>query len=455
MTKFTQASLFITTAAAWLIALAGHASAQGNAGVVVDAAGVLSVKTFADPTGALTRRRLMEAKAALDGDLARPSDMRKLSLTRLEAAVARSIERGEGIPDEMKNLAGLTKIQYVFFYPETKDIVIAGPAEGYFQDLSGRAVGIVSGQSILQLEDLVVALRAFGPDGRRTGQIGCSIDPTPEGLQRMQQFLARIGGRATPRDTQFIVNGLRESLGKQNVRVEGVSPETHFAQVMVEADYRMKLIGIGLERPEARIPSYVSKANPASIARNALLRWYFVPNYECVRVSEDEAAMELVGDGVKLVGADELVKDGGVRVASGAVDRAGLAFVHTFTEQYPHLARTSPVFGQLKNLIDMAITAAFIQDRDWYGRAGWNMRFFGDERAFPVAKHTAPKQVDSAVNAIWKGHTLMTPIGGGVEINARRALESEKMLDDEDGKLAESYEKLDLSKLPAEQWWWD
>ena len=37
---------------------------------------------------------------------------------------------GQPSDDDLKALAGLTSVQYVFYYPETKDIVIAGPAEG-------------------------------------------------------------------------------------------------------------------------------------------------------------------------------------------------------------------------------------------------------------------------------------------------------------------------------------
>lgn len=48
-------------------------------------------------------------------------------------------------------------------------------------------------------------------------------------------------------DAQFIAAGLKENLGLQVVSIDGISPQTHFAQVLVEADYRMKLIGIGLE----------------------------------------------------------------------------------------------------------------------------------------------------------------------------------------------------------------
>ncbi len=65
----------------------------------------------------------------------------------------------------------------------------------------------------------------------------------------------------------------------QIITVGGISPKTHFAQVMVEADYRMKLIGIGLEVPPVHLTSYVARANPTQVAGNALQRWYFVPNY--------------------------------------------------------------------------------------------------------------------------------------------------------------------------------
>ena len=45
----------------------------------------------------------------------------------------------------MRYLAGLTRLEYVFYYPETQDIEIAGPAEGWVVDASGRVVGMESG----------------------------------------------------------------------------------------------------------------------------------------------------------------------------------------------------------------------------------------------------------------------------------------------------------------------
>ena len=149
----------------------------------------------------------------------------------------------------------------------------------------------------------------------------------------MQEFLRRIGSTATPNDTQFIVDGLQTSLGLQTVSVNGVSPKTHFALVLVEADYRMKLIGIGLEKPPVRMISYVDRASPAAVSRNAMQRWFFTPDYECVRTGDEGMAMELVGDGVKLVGENELVSSGGQRHAAGKADRASQAFVDSLHQE--------------------------------------------------------------------------------------------------------------------------
>src|SRR5207249_834635 len=134
------------------------------------------------------------------------------------------------LPEEMLYLAGLTRVRYVFFYPETKDIVLAGPAEAWAADLSGRMRGIESGRPMVELQDLVVALRAFAPDVKKPPLIMCTIDPTKEGQAQVQQFLHSLHSQATPGQTQMIVDGLRTSMGMQDIHVGGVAANTHFAQ---------------------------------------------------------------------------------------------------------------------------------------------------------------------------------------------------------------------------------
>ena len=297
------------------------------AGVIVDADHVLKTMSVEEVGGPVDQAKIAAARASLNPKVAAYSKLRYISLKHLEEAISAN----QGVPTaEMRNLAGLLRLRYVFLYPDSKDIVIAGPAEGWVTDGIGRVVGLKSGRPVVQLQDLVVALRAFPPSRNSTTSIGCSIDPTQEGLAAMQHYLRSIGSTLSgPPNNQVamnIANGLQTSLGMQVVSINGVSPQSHFAQVMVEADYRMKLIGIGLEKPPIRMVSYVDKANPAAVARNAMKRWYFVPDYECIRSGDNGMAMELVGDGVKLVGEEELVSSQGHRQGAGRSDAASQAF---------------------------------------------------------------------------------------------------------------------------------
>ena len=100
----------------------------GAAGVEIDPQGVLRVM---QNNPALTMQKLRAAKQALPQQLARPSKMRMVSLNRLEAQIAKRIQAKEQLNPEMLVLAGLTRVEYVFFYPESGDIVLAGPAEGF------------------------------------------------------------------------------------------------------------------------------------------------------------------------------------------------------------------------------------------------------------------------------------------------------------------------------------
>ncbi|HEX5472738.1 MAG TPA: DUF1598 domain-containing protein [Lacipirellulaceae bacterium] len=442
----------------------GGGNTIGNgatSGVAVDADGVLRRVTASDPTGQLARERVQEALTRLDRNIARRSQLRKVSLTRLERVMKARLADGRGVDDAMKHLAGITRLEYVFCYPKSGDIVIAGPAEAWAKAPSGRVLGIDSGRPVLDLNDLIVALRAFPPGTENQKPfIFCSIDPTREGLARLHQFLQQLGGRIgnpaqNPGEEQFIVNGLRERLGLQVITVGGISPKTHFAQVMVEADYRMKLIGIGLENPPVRLVSYVARANPSQVASNALQRWYFVPNYQCVRVSDDAMAMQLVGEGVKLVGEDEAVSQDGRRHTAARSNRASEAFVRAFTKIYPKLAERAPVYAQLRNCIDLAVAAAFIQRQDYYQLANWKAETFDSESAYPVETLNPPKQVETAVNALWKGNTLMTPLGGGVQMRPTEAVDPTNLLEDKDAKVKAARADIDLSKLAPDQWWWD
>jgi hypothetical protein len=437
----------------------GGGGGGGLAGILIDANGVLRTNVVADAGLSLAHRKA--AVAALPPDLRKSSSLRKVALSRLEAAVREAVAAGRGIPDELEKMAGLTRVQYVFVYPATAagdasqpgEVVIAGPAEPWITDATGRVVGVSTGAPTVLLEDVAAAVRAFPPGQPSDRGIGCSIDPTQEGLASLQASIRRVG-RVNPKaGVEEIVTTMRQALGPQQIRIDGVAPTSHFAQVMVEADYRMKLIGIGLERPPVKMSTWIDLARSGSVASNALQRWYFVPNYQCIRISEDDLGIELVGRGVKLVGADEVVMPDGRRMSATRSERATKYFTDAFTAKYPDIAARSPVFAQLRTLIDLAVAAAYLQEHDGYGRTGWAAEALRDEAVYPISRFQTPTQVEPAINAVWRGSRLLTPIGGGVSLQPRMALDPANLLMDESGAVAKSRgASLDL---PADRWWWD
>jgi len=172
-----------------------------------------------------------------------------------------------------------------------------------------------------------------------------------------------------------------------------------------------------------------------------------------VRISEDDLAIELVGRGVKLVGADEAVLPDGRRMSADRADRASKMFTEAFTKKYPDIAAHNPVYAQLRNLIDLAVAAAYLQEHDAYGRTQWAAEKFRDEQAYSIEQYPVPVEVETAINAVWRQNRLLTPIGGGVTMQPRIALDSPNLLMDEAGTVAKA-RGVKLA-IPADRWWWE
>ncbi len=424
-------------------------------GVAIDAAGVLEFRALDDPTGRLHAERVAAAKASLPADVAAPSELRKVSLVRLEQAIRKELDAGRQPDDAMRRLAGLQRLQYVFYLPESRDIVVAGPAEGWAPDAMGRPIGLTTARPVLELQDLIVALRAYPPGSRNKPFIGCTIDPPQEGLARLREFQQTvpkvIPAARRAQTAAYVAQGMEQSLGLANVRVFTVSPQTHFAQVLIEADYRMKLIGIGREPPPVKMTTFVGALSAPR--ESVLARWWFTPNYDCVRVTLDRLAMELVGQGVQLLAEDKAVGPNGALGAGAPPGKASEAFTTSFTEKYPEIAARSPVYAQMRNCIDLLVAAAFVRQQDFYGRAAWSATTFLDEAALPVQTLHTPKQAPCVAHSFWKGNRLLTPAGGGVSIQADLALEDARLLPDQNGALAARRGEM---ATPADnRWWWD
>ena len=123
--------------------------------------------------------------------------LRKISLGGLDAAMPAALDRpASPCRTNCIVLGGLQQIRYVFVYPEQKDIVLVGPAEGWKVDaprqLRGRhhrPAGDAAGRP---------AGGACGRRGRGPGGITCSIDPTAEGMQQLRAYVSQAAHDRQP-----------------------------------------------------------------------------------------------------------------------------------------------------------------------------------------------------------------------------------------------------------------
>ncbi len=427
-------------------------------GVIVDPRGVLKRLTRAEETGRLNALGRRARRAALNDDMARPVPLRLVSLTRLERAVAERLEQGQPVLETMKQMAGLTSIQYIFVYPEEGEIVVGGPAEGWRYDENGYALGVESGRPVLQLDDFVTVLRVFAPGGN--GEFGCSINPREENMRRTMEYVKQMNARGPiPASyTRRFVRTLQEKLGLQDVVVYGVAPYSRVARVLVEADYRMKLIGIDRLDAGPNIPSYFDlltldlQKNPPPMDP---LRWWLTMNYQSVLHSPDGNVFELVGSSVRCQSTNQLLTAQGKRVETGKAEATNRLFAENFTRHYDELAARDPVFAELHAVFDLALVAALLDREKLAERVGWDLGVFGPQGAYQPAVYDVPQAVMSVVNhRVYNGKDIVVQVAGGVTVKMRQVLNDPKIVK-ASPRLASVADRGRAPELPEGRWWWD
>ncbi|MCH8830047.1 MAG: DUF1598 domain-containing protein [Planctomycetes bacterium] len=392
------------------------------------------------------------ARKHLPADINASSKLRKVSLVRLEQACQQYARDKKHVPADLQYLAGLQRIDYVFIDPDQKDIIIAGPAEGFAPDTSGRVVGVTTGRPPLRLDHLMLALRAVA----RGDTIGCSIDPVDKNVVALNNYLRRNSRPASAAVARSRYPVMAKILGRNTVRIWGVPDNSHFAQMMVEADIRMKRMSMGLDHPGVRgFRSYLSMLRPQG---NSMQRWWFTPLYDAFYTTKDGNAFQFAGQRAQLMSQEEVGDAAGGRSDAAFTRRSTKRYAKLFTEKFPQLAEKVPVFAELQNLIDLSILAALLQKKNIPQKIGWKMSLFLDEKRATIVKGFAPKQVPSifSYRKARRG-MIIGLIGGGVEINPMKTINSIEFKIAVRGQLPETLlQAKPPQKRPEKHpWWWD
>ncbi len=387
---------------------------------------------------------------ANDGDSAKAGTVRSISLPRLETALMARQAAGLPPTPEMLALAGLDRIQYVMIYPDSHDVVLVGT----FHDEYGP-------EAQHRLSDLAVLFDAVK---NGNGQMVCSITPRQKNLAATQAFLKESATRALkPGERQLWLDTIQSKLGRQDIEFSGVDPRTHVAQVLIAADYHMKLVGMGLEPGVDGVESYLNSielAEDGTLPPMNVLRWWFTLRDAAVTTNGDQTTFGIPDRLVQVQSENEMLSDRGARIHTGASEPLNRRFAASFTEHYVLLAEKYQIYADLRHVFETSVAASLIVDQRMEKDAGWQPTLLANPDGWLSHDQPAAKEVESVVahRVIDRRH-VVAGISGGVDLAPRRDLQQPTTASDVaqlDKIRAAKQPENDRHQSPATaiRWWW-
>lgn len=411
-------------------------------GVEVDANGVL--KTASTRQMEEIGKNLGKLLEPIPTDLAKQAPIRKISLKKLDESIREVIEREAEFPDTIRYLGGLTAIQYIVVVPEENDVLLVGPSEAWQVDARGNVIGKTSGRPVFRLEDLLTVYRAWYQK-ERPSIINCSIDPTPEAISKLNQ-LSKKFPVVTSENSAAYAAAQEEAYGNNVVTVQGVPEKSRFAKILVAADYKMKRIGLGQEPSMVRgLPSYVSLIGGSQRQINP--RFWLAPEYGTVTHDSKKLTWKLSEVKVKALTEDEYVDSrASARRASGKADPAAINWCDRMNKNYATLSKIDPVFGDLKNCMELAIAVALLHRENLLEKAGCKLPMFSERSPLKSESLPVPKYVPSQATVSRNGRSTIVACGG-VEINPFLTVDGAKL----DSKMDPQHAQLSITE--GKEWW--
>jgi hypothetical protein len=255
------------------------------------------------------------------------------------------------------------------------------------------------------------------------------------------------------------IHELQARLGLQDVVVTGVPSNTRVAQVLVEADYRMKLIGVAKLDAGKNVPNYFDLLKAAGQIKGGsldVLRWWLTMKYSAIVHNPDRTFFEIQGGSVMAQSENQFLNSQGQHVPTGKSEPVNLRFVENLTNHYNELAQRDPVFADLRNIFDMALVAALCRQEHLHQRADWDLGTFAPNGDYQPAIVQAPTVVESVLNhrAYNGGRDIVVQVAGGVQADIAGMARDQSIAKEDAGLNAVAKRGKNLA-LPEGRWWWD
>ena len=322
------------------------------------------------------------------------------------ARFAAAVAAGQAADDTMLHVAGLERLEAVFCYPESGDLVIAGPAAGWVDDPSGsrrfdrhgpaRAAAGRPGCGLAHLS----ARRAEGDfcrlhDRSAGSRPGAAATVPAHDSAFGSRRPARSGGNADRgrhrrefgpgRDSRVRHSGQHAFGG--GTRRGRLSHETDWHRTWKRRRWQSPRFSTRLARAARRTCSAGGSRRVTTAFRSPTTAWAW-PCWAS-RSSSTRKIKSSVRAASCWAGHRPAKPASGFAAASRASTRS-----------LPPAARCLPNCG---NRSICFVAAAFIRQQDYYGRLNWDLGALGDEARLPTEVFDVPRKVACVANARWQG----------------------------------------------------
>ncbi len=337
-----------------------------------------------------------------------------VSLRRL-AERLQACQGNGSCPRSLHELDGLRVIDGYVVDPADGDVVLVGRRGDKLPPLV--------------VEDFAVALRnAWARYAERRGNTiiyshpGCSIDPDPMVMRELNGIAARVmtGDGTVQKEWDRVCKK------PQDVRVMGMPFHSHFAKVLVQADYDMKsqvdgsdpLQISGLESITqmtlAQIRRDVEADRPISIPLSSMNRFWFYPGKNAWE--EGDGVVLIRESPVTLLSSQTFVNAKNQVVDAVERDPIAEKFAERFTQHFDEVADRRPIYRQLEGLFRFVALAKILEDKVRSTSAEATLGYYLDD--YRVARTDVPTQLPGRSHV--DGFEHRRAVTGGVEVMTLR-----------------------------------
>lgn len=252
-------------------------------------------------------------------------------------------QRSSGSSSARNSLYGVSKIEGFVVDGDNQDIIIIGQRS--------------SRHPQYHLDDLAVNMRTIWD---KTEALYCSLDPRPQDVRNVMQILSENANVASPEDRRRVIQQVKEIWGSQTVRIGGIPRESRHAHIMIDADYHMKKVSLGLiklagissylERKASQGEEYIRAGKDMPGSEITINRFWFhmKEGYPTFREARDIVWLE--ESPVVLLTAKQNATQTGELFDAQEDDPQAVAFAENFSNRFEQSAAQVPSYASLKNL---------------------------------------------------------------------------------------------------------